>query len=222
MTRQNRNRALRNLAIGAVLLFAVWLLLGAPLPTVQMRMHREERRSLLPRSQVVWFRHSEAPHYPGVVAGIAPTAVYTYYQGLEVWNRNPDEPTLVPLPDYYIGNGVSACSLLAVDPPAGAESARLTLTLEIQYWVEDDAEEALYSEEYREEGVRDGECFFFPLTRRHQDTEDPLWHPEDIIFSSWDMNYRIHYCDGGYYTAPYTLEFFDGEGELILSCGNQT
>ena len=102
-----------------------------------------------------------------------------------------------------------------MDPPAGAESARLTLTLEIEYGPT--GEPTLYSEEYREEGVRDGECFFFTLTRHHPYQEDPLWRPEHALFAGWESKYD----DRGYFDAPYTLEFFDGDGELILSCGNQ-
>lgn len=225
MTHQNRNRALRNLAIAAALCFATWLLLGAPLPTQTLRMHRAERQNLVERSQIVWRYHrwgdlndsgyfSEGTY---TLVGVTPVTVYTYMWRLEAWARNPDGPTLVGLPMYldWPGGVGGTRGLLAVDPPAGAESARLTLTLEIEYGFETDR--MWYSEEYQEEAVRDGECFFFTLTRHHPDNvEDPLWGPEHALFSGWESKY-----DGeGYFAAPYTLEFFDRDGVLIGSWEN--
>lgn len=220
MTRKNRFRALRNLIVAAVLLLATWLISGAPLPTRTMRMHREERECLLPRSEIVWRTHFDDNRNDTLV-GVTPTAVHTYRWGVEVWTRDPDRPTLVPLPSYGVGR---TYGLLAVDPPAGAESARLTVTLETQYYVEDNVEGALYSEEYQEESVRDGACFFFQLTEHHPNKEeDPLWGAEYTLLYGWERNYlESNYDEERYFAAPYTLEFFDGEGKLILSCGNQT
>lgn len=211
MTRKNRFRALRNLTITAVLLFAVWLTTGAPIPH-QLRaanMHREERRGLLPRSEVVW-RSQFDDNRVDTLVGVTPTAVHTYIWNVEAWARSPDGPTLVWLPGY-LDYEERTSSLLAVDPPAGAESARLTVTLEIKYGGE------WYSEEYREEGVRDGECFLFVLTCHHLETADPLTEPEYVALTWWKN--KCH--EEGYFATPYTLEFFDGEGNLILSCANQ-
>lgn len=218
MTRKNRFRALRNLTVAAVLLFAVWLMNGAPIPHQlgAANMHREERRCLLPRSEIVWRSHFDDDRVDTLV-GVTPTLIYTYRWGVEVWDRNPDGPTLVVLPSYvsYTAGVGGTYGLLAVDPPVGAESARLTVTLQYRY---DDIEGGLYSEEYQEESVRDGACFPFPLTWHHPDHEDPLWAAEYSMFS---MGLGI-YADGGSFIAPYTLEFFDKDRNLILSCGNQT
>lgn len=218
MTRKNRFRALLNLTVAAALLFAVWLMNGAPIPQ-QLRaanMRREERENLLPRSEIVW-RHRTTGWDSDILVGVTPTAVYTYCWGVKVWTRDPDGPTLVVLPSHvsYTAGVGGTYGLLAVDPPSGAESARLTVMLEYQY---DNIEGALYSEEYREESVRDGACFLFPLTWHHRDLEDSLYKPESVMFSIGLGTY----ADRGYFTAPYTLEFFDGAGNLILSCGNQT
>lgn len=207
MTRKNRFRALRNLIVAAVLLLATWLISGAPLPTTTMRMHREERLNLAEQSQIVW-RHED------MRVGLTPTSVHTYNWRLEVWARDPDGPTLVPLPSYlsYTAGVGGTYGLLAVDPPAGAMVAHLTVTMESPYYVEGG-----HSEEYQAWGARDGECFLFRLIGHHMDPFDSLNRWEFGTF----LNHALIPDAEGYFTMLYTLEFFDGDGNLILSCGNQ-
>lgn len=207
MTQKNRNRALRNLAIAAVLFFVLWTSVDAPLPLASMRMHREERRCLAERSQIVW-------HNKNTWVGLTPTAVHTYVWTLDVWARNPDGPTLVPLQSYldYTAGVGGVWGLLAVDPPDGAESARLTVTLSESVF----GIESGYSEEYQTEGVREGEFFLFRLDPHHADVEDPLCWTEMSLFEKLPDNFD----DRGYFASPYTLEFFNGDGVLIGSYEN--
>lgn len=237
---RNRFKALRNLAAAAVLLAVLWLLSGAPLPTQQLRLRRAERQNILDYAHIVWRYDSRGytgydTYFKGAdtLVGLTPTAVHVYARELTVWPRDPGTPVLVCLPaelpygEGRIENGnlEQAPALLAFDAPAGAASARLTLSLNIEYritLIENDQSTIRKYEEYVSEGVRDGEAFLFQLTRHYSQTWDPQ---NEVLLRSSDFHaendafYSLPRSSGpiGRLNVPYTLEFFDGSGELIGS-----
>lgn len=230
MTRKNRTRALRNGAIGLAVLFAVWLVLGAPLPTAQLRLRRAERQCLCDYSQVVW--RYDSRDYLGrdvnlrgldTLVGLTPTEVHVYARELLVWPRDPAGPTLVVLPaelPYDTQDGQEqAPAFLSVDLPDGAESARLTLALTREYSPGQTAARSALSETYEMDGVREGDLFRFQLIRRYpyhpygQGTEEELclYQAEnDAFYELFRFAGKVKGLD-----AALFLEFFDGDGAPI-------
>lgn len=228
MTRRNRNRALRNTAIGLAILFIVWLVLGAPLPTAQLRLRRAERQALTGRSQVVW--RYDSRNYLGVdvnlrgldtLVGLTPTEVHVYARELLVWPREAEGPTLVVLPaelPYYGAPDEQdqAPALLAIDPPAGTAAARLTLSLTREYSPSQTPTRSALSETYEMDGVREGDLFLFQLTRHYpyhpygQGTEEEhsrYMAENDTLYELFRFAGKVKGLD-----AALVLEFFDADG----------
>lgn len=208
MSRKNRFRALRNLTIAAVLLVGLWLINGTPLPTQALRMHRAERQNLVEHSQIVW-RYHAGENLNDTLVGVTPTSVYTYTWNLNVWPRNPEGSTLAVLPASS-SYSIEEIRVLAVDPPNGAVSARLTLTLENNHYP---------AEVYEAEGARDGELFLFRVTRHHTQEEDAeLYRGEGDALRAFPAGSEL----AGRLCVPYAVEFFDGDGAVIASYDRMT
>ena len=119
------------------------------------------------------------------------------------WPRQ-EGGTLVSLPaetryqdraNSYLGP-----ALLVADPPEGADSARLTIALRENDWTED----------YVIAGQRQGPVFFFQLEMRHLDDAHSL---DETNAFRWLTFRRAEMRGLDYY--PYTLEFFDGAGNVL-------
>lgn len=229
MTRKYRWRILRNLLLAALLLFLIWRGKDYPLPTQEMELHRWERQTLREESKVIWTYDWGAEGDWDMLVGVSRNALtvsrgrYSYFS----LPRNGDRATLVPLPTYTRYLYEDACrfapGLLAVDPPAGAERARLTVEVSL--------DQPAYRETYESEGERQGDVFLFQIKHHHYfywngqpylEEGEPGWeeqeaameleHAEDCALSSLQ-----NACCGGdaLEDYPWRLEFFDGAGNLL-------
>ena len=135
MRRKHQRRVLINLLLIAALALFLWMEDGCPLPTQEMELHRRERQRLLPESTVVWSYQGRLYNDRDMLVGVSPDYVHAYAENyrLTLWPRSGDTATLVALPDrtrYTVqGGSYLGPALLAVDPPALAESAQLALTI---------------------------------------------------------------------------------------------
>ena len=221
MVRKYRWRILRNLLIAAVLLILLWWYNGYPLPTMEMELHRWERRTLQEESEIIWAIDQTGSHGPKMVVGVNRDSVHVQSRFLHwpaCWSRHGDRATLITLIDmvrYWPENGINlgTPALLAVDPPAGAEQARLTLTLVL--------EDSGWRETYELEGERQGEVFFFLLRQKYYSSSDTweerggtaalLTQEEDAINAftgTWQGEEALD-------RWPWRLEFFDSSGNLL-------
>ena len=185
-------RAARNLLLAALAALLIWWTTGFPLPTPELTFRRAERQALAERSELVW-------QYEGIVGGDEDLLVGLADRFVHVWHPNgyvlfwprQEGGTLVPLPaeTRYQDRGSSYLgpALLVPDPPEGAESARLTITLGDPGW----------QGEYQAEGERQGQVLFFQL--HHEASFRMLTDERPLTFRS----------------IPYTLEFFDASGNLL-------
>ena len=217
MRKKNRFRALRNLAIAALLLVFIWYLGGCPLPTLEMELHRAERQALAEESRVVWAYQGKQYNDRDILVGLAGSSVHTYSQfgRLALWPRSVEEPTLVVLPErtrYAVqGGSYLAPAFLAVDPPARAESARLTMDLNgVVVW-------SSPVEPYVMGGEKAGGVFFFQLDYQHTSSQSSALSDDEatafsVLYFHPEPN-TLAYC-------PYTLEFFDATGELLQTVSN--
>ena len=135
MRRKHQRRVLINLLVIAVLALFLWVHEGCHLPTLEMELHRTERQRLAEESRVVWTYDGRAYNDRDMLVGVTGNGVHAYSEvyGLDIWPRSVAEPTLVILPNetrYTVqGGSYLGPALLAVDPPAGAETSQLTLDL---------------------------------------------------------------------------------------------
>ena len=198
-------RTARNLLLAALAALLIWWTAGFPLPTPELTFRRAERQALAERSELVW-------QYEGIVGGDEDLLVGLADRFVHVWHPNgyvlswprQEGGTLVPLPAETRyqdqGSSYTGPALLVPDPPEGAESARLTITLSINNWMED----------YIVGGTRQGQVFFFQLEMRHQNDAHSM---DEATGFSWLTYERPDFLGLSQY--PYTLEFFDGEGQLL-------
>ena len=93
--------------------------------------------------------------------------------------------------------------LLAVGPPGEATRARLTIDLSSRW------EETALPNLYTVDAERDGDVFLFRLERKYQEGDD-LYLAEARAFTT-----LIHLQSSDLYGIPYTLEFFDRDGNLL-------
>lgn len=204
MKRTHRFRALRNLLLLALALFALWWVRGFPLPTLELELHRAERQVLAEESRVVWRYDGVQSGDRDLLVGLTDGEVHTYGEnrGLWIWPRSGDGPTLVLLPEhtrYYDKGSYTAPAFLAVDLPEGAETTRLTVTL---------GEGFGDPVAYEMEGQKQDGLFFFQLQAKRTGSGDAALQEysvfQNLLFHSgdWDAN-------------PWTLECFDGEGRLL-------
>ncbi len=227
MEKKNRLRAVRNGMIAALLLLFIWRASDCPLPTLEMELHRSERQALAEESRVVWEYRGTQYNDSDMLVGLSRAYIHTYTESgrLTLWPRSVEEPTLVVLPErtrYAVqGGSYLAPAFLAVDPPALAESARLTMTIS---YSDSEGSAMLEDEIYRMEGVEQGGCFFFQLEMKYRplsgDASEEMYnlqrHEEGAL---WFFVTAFSPDELAYY--PYTLEFFDYAGNLIKTVSNQ-
>ena len=201
MTSRHIRRALRNLGLAALAALVIWSMKGYPLP-MEMAFRRYERQSLAERSEILWTYKGTRAGDRDMLAGLAEDAVHVWHPNGYVlfWPRQ-EEGTLVSLPDetrYQDGaNSYLAPALLVPDPPEGAETARLTITLREDGWTED----------YIVEGEWQGQVFFFQMKMRHRDDAHSQDETNAFIWVTINLSHHMLY--------PCTVEFFDGAGEFL-------
>ena len=225
MRRKHQRRVLINLLVIAALALFLWAHDRYPLPTLEMEFHRAERRMLMEKSHVIWtHEHMSFYESSSMVVGVSPNFVHTYVENDPIptlWPRAVTEPTLVILPEDMAYPSTEALydreyapALLAVDPPAEAETSQLTLDLSSSW-----GEEYVFTETADRE---EGGLFFFQLyPSGGSDLEDgmsiQIW--SDFSGLSTFAGYG-HYGEENWEWFPYTLEFFDGDGALIAAYDN--
>ena len=139
---------------------------------------------------------------------------------LAVWERKGEEPTLVVLPRqvrYWTGEEFAyAPKLAAVDVPQAAVSARLTMPLTFDGVI--NYSPAQWEQVYAIEGVRDGSCFLFQLAYQGEPDGTTL---EELAEQYWLRNSPSHLTEAVQQNQiPYTLEFFDAGGQVLLTQTN--
>ena len=211
MRRKHQRRVLINLLLIAALALFLWIEDGCPLPTQEMELHRRERQRLVPESTVVWSYQGRLHNDRDMLVGVSPDYVHAYAENyrLTLWPRNGDTATLVVLPDrtrYTVqGGSYLGPALLAVDPPALAESAQLALTIS---YTDSLGNVMLENVVYQMEGEKQGGCFYFQLKLKrdgNNSEEGALW----FLVNSFT------YPPENLSRYPYTLTFFDGDGYLL-------
>lgn len=196
MTRRNRLRALRNLALAGALLLLVWWLYQCPLPG-RLEFRRWERQVLLPPSEILLELDRDqvmsAPCYVGVSGDRA-----VVYQG---WNGEvyplENGSGLVPL--FFLithdawGQPVSAAGFAAVRPPEAAERAELTLANRLGA--------------FTAEGWRQGPVFLFAI--RPEPDEDGRVSMSSLDWADLErISYRLAFFDAS--GAPLDLWAYAG------------
>ncbi len=205
MERRHRLRAVRNLIAAVFLLAVFWWLYGCPLPTREMEFRRDERQHLTGRSDIIFTCESEGEAISGdpmMLVGVAERTVNTrsHTHPFNIWPKNPAGATLVVLPSELECKNRMVVGLAAVEPPASAERALLTIYWPFDIWF--DGERVVVTAE----GERKGEVFLF----RMEETEDV---PYNKILR---LSRTTRVSD----LPPYTLEFFSGDGALLEAVTN--
>ena len=202
MKRTHRFRALRNLLLLVMALFGLWWVRGFPLPTLELELHRAERQVLAEESRIVWRYDGVQSGDKDILVGLTAGEVHTYGEnrGLRIWPRSSDGPTLVLLPErtrYYDKGSYIGPAFLTVDPPEGAETARLTITL---------GEGFGDPVAYEMEGQKENGLFFFQLRSKQSGSESLQEYSafQNLLFDCEDLDASL-----------WTLECFDGEGRLL-------
>lgn len=206
MERKHRLRAVRNLAAAALLLAVFWWLYGCPLPTGEIRFRSSARQFLLEESDIVFLSRQSGIQgeikNPVMLVSVGERTVQTYSDyaytrmfPFDVWPRNPAGATLVVLPTELADKNRLAVGLVAVEPPASAERAVLTMRLQR------DGEEAVVTNE----GEHWDAVFLFRLERGG----DVSYGMQRTLFNTTDL-------------PPYTLEFFGEDGALLETVTNMT
>ena len=212
MRRKHQKRVLINLLVIAVLALFLWVYHEYPLLTQEMEFHRTERRMLMEESQVIWEDEGRALSNRIIVAGTTASQVHTYgsvYNEMIIWPKAKKEPTLVVLPDLLMdrtqhGDRELCPAFLAVDPPARAENATLTITIS---YSDSLGNVILENAVFQMEGEKQN-GFFFQLKAESSDEIGGLW----FVVSPASPDKLRDY--------PYTLEFFDGGGALLATYTN--
>lgn len=215
MRKQHRIRVLRNIAIILLLAAVIWAIEGYDLPTMEMEMHRAERRHMIEESRVIWEYKGKQYRDRDMLVGLGPKYVTTYHESYsaDFWPRSVEEPTLVLLPEgtrYSPDNSFNSYldpAFLAVDAPARAQSARLSVLLDYNE----------FSEVYTAQGEKQGSVWFFQLERRYYavnenstEAERTRHHNEESAFNTLEF-----FSSSDHFYTPCTLEFFDKDGALI-------
>lgn len=205
MERKHRLRAVRNLLAAALLLAVFWWLYGCPLPTREMEFRRDERQHLVGRSDIIFTCESEGETISGdpmMLVGVTERTVHTRSRThpFNIWPKNPEGATLVVLPSELEYKEKLVAGLVAVEPPALAERAQLTVYWPFDIWY--DGEKVVVTAE----GERTGAVFLF----RMEETEEV---PYDKIM-------RLFHTTRATDLPPYTLEFFNGDGALLETVTN--
>ena len=202
MKKQHLLRTGRNLLITAALVALMWIAKGYPLPTQEMEFRRLERQHLAGQSEIIFRCESQGEArfgHPDMLLGVTGTAIHTSSDThpLNIWPRNGAGATLVVLPAELVLEPAFTVGLVAVDPPAGTASARLTITLSRLDWVED----------YTVEGEQQGDVFLFSLAARHGE-DDWRSHESEALSELTHQQPRT-------FLYPCTVEFFGADGQLL-------
>lgn len=205
MERRHRLRAVRNLIAAALLLAVFWWLYGCPLPTREMEFRRDERQHLTGRSDIIFTCESEGEAISGdpmMLVGVAERTVNTrsHTHPFNIWPKNPAGATLVVLPSELECKNRMVVGLAAVEPPASAERALLTIYWPFDIWF--DGERVVVTAE----GERKGEVFLF----RMEETEDV----------PYKRLRRLFHTTRASELPPYALEFLSGDGALLETVTN--
>ena len=184
MERKHRLRGVRNLLAAALLLALLWWIDGCPLPTREMEFHRYERQSMIGESAIVFTCESEGERMipgrdPVMLVGVSKRTVQTSSRThkLNIWPKNPAGATLVVLPSELEYEPVLVAGLVAVEPPAEAETARLAVSLS-------GGVETV-------NGEKSGEVFLFRLKETGDQPLDCLFHTTDL------PPYTLEFFDAG-------------------------
>ena len=175
-------KTVRNLLLALLLGFLIWGQLGKPLPTREMELHRRERQELVDRSTVVFSCESEGERElgdPVMLVGVSKRTVQTSSRThkLNIWPKNPAGATLVVLPSELEYEPVLVAGLVAVEPPAEAETARLAVSLS-------GGVETV-------NGEKSGEVFLFRLKETGDQPLDGLFHTTEL------PPYTLEFFDAG-------------------------
>ena len=146
-----------------------------------------------------------------ITVGLGPRYITTRAESGhgDFWPRAVDGPTLLGLPTETrytppgTGHSYLAPAFLAVDAPARAHSARLTTEMSYNEW----------SEIYVMEGEKQGTVWFFQLMMKYTPTQSDD-RDEQSIFES-NAFPRLSFMRPDHFYYPFTLEFFDKEGNCI-------
>lgn len=200
-----RRRILLDLLVFLLLMALQWGGAGYPLPE-GLLFRSMERQRLLEPSEVVL--ETEVSGGWPVTVGLtdhrihaAATTLNRFYS----WDRT-GEPQLILLPGLADGTPVFA----AVDVPAGAAAADLTMELSLQGQVNADAVDT--AAVYTAEGTAAGSLFLFTLEPRADDPDSILGKAESFWFlNGW---YDVCYRD----LPSYTVTFYGADGQILGTC----
>ena len=197
-----RRRILLDLAIFLLLMALRWGGAGYPLPEGQL-FRSMERQRLLEPSEVV-AETKVAGGWP-VTVGFTDHRIHAAATTLDrfySWDRT-GKPQLILLPGLADGTPVFA----AVDVPAGAAAADLTMELSLQGQINADVVDT--AAVYTAEGTAAGSLFLFTLEPRADDPDSILGKAESFWFlNGW---YSARYRD----LPPHTLTFYDAGGGAL-------
>lgn len=173
-TRKHRFRAFRDLLIALLLLTAAWWRMGCPMPTRTMALHHNEEIYLIDRSKIVFSCESQGERElgdPVMLVGLSGNTIQTCSDThpFNVWPKNPEGATLVVLPSELEYTPRMVAGLVAVEPPARAEAARLTIAL-----AGEGAPVRTVS------GEKSGEIFLFRLEETAGEPLDRLFHTTEL------------------------------------------
>ena len=217
-------RLIRNTLLCLLLVLALWIVNGCPLPQA-MALRRLERQMLLEPSAIVLETDDNENGGYALLLGVTEDHIHSFALrdgdgSLAVWERKGEEPTLVVLPRqvrYWTGEEFAyAPKLAAVDVPQAAVSARLTMPLTFDGVI--NYSPAQWEQVYAIEGVRDGSCFLFQLAYQGEPDGTTL---EELAEQYWLRNSPSHLTEAVQQNQiPYTLEFFDAGGQVLLTQTN--
>ena len=214
MRKKHRIRVLRNTVIILLLAAVIWAIEGYDLPTMEMEMHRAERRHMIEESRVIWEYKGKQYRDRDMLVGLGPQYVTTYHESYaaDFWPRAVEEPTLVLLPEgtrYSPDNSFNSYldpAFLAVDAPARAQSARLSVLLDYNE----------FSEVYTAQGEKQGSVWFFQLERRYYAVNENSTEAErERSRNEESLLHFMEYQSPDNFYSPCTLEFFDKDGNCI-------
>ncbi len=137
-----------------------------------------------------------------MLVGVAERTVNTrsHTHPFNIWPKNPAGATLVVLPSELECKNRMVVGLAAVEPPASAERALLTIYWPFDIWF--DGERVVVTAE----GERKGEVFLF----RMEETEDV----------PYKRLRRLFHTTRASELPPYALEFLSGDGALLETVTN--